>query len=231
MKFKSPVVYCNNQNCQKGEIFHLECMDLAEDEVTEEWYCSTESIRENDGPLIMSQRKYDLIGFHNRHHYKYVINAHRLIASISGWHPERLRQDLIWNRAVNLSGGPGRNPEADLVNELLNKEFKESLKDAVGNLTPETVARHSQLVGHMRKELNRIYMEQMAEAKIQKQTKHYKSKFDEDINKFVEILKDENLFSSIPGRQFKSFKNFSYSPSSVKPSALNKKLYQLSATS
>lgn len=43
---------------------------------------------------------------------------------IEGWLPERLAFDSVWNRTVNLAGGPGRNMEADIVNEFLNKEFK-----------------------------------------------------------------------------------------------------------
>jgi len=30
----------------------------------------------------------------------------------------------MWNRTINLAGGPGRSLPADLVNEFTNKEFK-----------------------------------------------------------------------------------------------------------
>jgi hypothetical protein len=43
---------------------------------------------------------------------------------VNGWLPERLRNDLIWNRTVNMRGERDSNDEADLVNEFLNREFK-----------------------------------------------------------------------------------------------------------
>jgi hypothetical protein len=46
------------------------------------------------------------------------------LAGINGWLPQRLQKDLLWNRTVNLTGGAGKNLEMDLVNEMLNKEFK-----------------------------------------------------------------------------------------------------------
>lgn len=54
----------------------------------------------------------------------YCITATILFAGLNGFVTERLRQDLIWNRTVNLRGGRGKNDEADLVNEFLNREFK-----------------------------------------------------------------------------------------------------------
>lgn len=58
--------------------------------------------------------------------FNHIINSHNFISflGISGWLPLRLQKDMLWNRTVNLSGGPGKNLEMDLVNEMLNKEFR-----------------------------------------------------------------------------------------------------------
>ena len=46
------------------------------------------------------------------------------MTGINGWLPERLGQELTWNRTANLIGGPGNNLPQDLVNEFLNSSFK-----------------------------------------------------------------------------------------------------------
>lgn len=36
------MVYCNNRNCEKGTLFHLERIRMKEDDVTDDddWFCS-----------------------------------------------------------------------------------------------------------------------------------------------------------------------------------------------
>lgn len=37
------MVYCNNRNCEKGTWFHLECLGMEEDDVTDDdWFCFEE---------------------------------------------------------------------------------------------------------------------------------------------------------------------------------------------
>ena len=43
---------------------------------------------------------------------------------VSGWLPDHLAHDAVWNRTANLVGGPGKNLALDLVNEFENREFK-----------------------------------------------------------------------------------------------------------
>lgn len=47
-----------------------------------------------------------------------------IVTDIGGALPERLRQDLIWNRVANVKGREGGNVGLDLVNEFLNNDFK-----------------------------------------------------------------------------------------------------------
>ncbi|VDI42943.1 Hypothetical predicted protein [Mytilus galloprovincialis] len=84
-----------------------------------------DAIKEHDGPALISNWKVDMVSFHNHHHPKYFILGHRLIAGVSGWLPDRLRQDLIWNRTVNYRGGQSNNIEMGMMNEFLNREFKD----------------------------------------------------------------------------------------------------------
>ncbi|KAK3579061.1 hypothetical protein CHS0354_029921 [Potamilus streckersoni] len=70
---------------------------------------------------------------------------------------ERLQHDLLWNRTVNLRRGAGNNDEADLVNEFLTKEFKESLRSAGHQLSDATIERHSKLAGRVGHVLDTTY--------------------------------------------------------------------------
>ncbi|XP_053403746.1 uncharacterized protein LOC123554765 isoform X2 [Mercenaria mercenaria] len=150
------LIECENESCEFGQWFHLDCKGLDEDDLPETWYCCHEcelcadkaaedidgkfeyvktviwrglsdmirrdAVRKNNGPMMALYWKVDMLEFARYNHTQDLILAHRLIASLSGFLPERLRQDLLWNRTVNLHGGRGNNEEADLVNEFLNIE-------------------------------------------------------------------------------------------------------------
>ena len=51
---------------------------------------------------------------------QYICN----VSGVNGFYSERIANEITWNRVANLSGGAGHNLELDLVNELLNNEFK-----------------------------------------------------------------------------------------------------------
>ncbi len=55
--------------------------------------------------------------------------CYRLLTAINGQKPRRIIEDLTWNWTVNLKDGAGRNKEIDIVNELLDREFKGKLKE------------------------------------------------------------------------------------------------------
>ncbi|KAK3611122.1 hypothetical protein CHS0354_007381 [Potamilus streckersoni] len=177
-----PMVYCNNQYCQRGSWFHLECLGMEKDDVQEgEWFCSEEcrrelelslsrrkkmtadrfkdskheyvkrliwrglndiarhdAVKENDGPRMIRYWKFDLFEFYEKNHPKYLIFGLRLIANIAGATSERLKHALIWERTVNLKGGKRKNIPKDLHCEHLNREYKESSRDAGGQLTTDT---------------------------------------------------------------------------------------------
>ena len=46
------------------------------------------------------------------------------VIGVAGWMPLKIRQELIWNRTINYSGGQGRNIPSDLMNEFFNRIFK-----------------------------------------------------------------------------------------------------------
>ena len=63
-----------------------------------------------------------------------------------------------------MRGGKGKNIAADLHMEHLNKQFKESNKSSGGQLTEDTLARHSEMLG-LQHVLSDMFNEQLASAK------------------------------------------------------------------
>ncbi len=47
-----------------------------------------------------------------------------LFVDTGGAQPERVIQELTWERVANLQGMPGHNIALDLLNEFLNNDFK-----------------------------------------------------------------------------------------------------------
>ncbi|KAJ8297376.1 hypothetical protein KUTeg_023907 [Tegillarca granosa] len=180
------MIFCDNRKCKRGQWFHLDCVNLLEDEVPEgAWFCSDickksklsktskkktmasrlsdgkkeyaravmwrglnhmvrkDAIREGDGERMITHWKFDLLEFYDHSHPKYFIFCHRLLSDVNGAVSPRLKHSLIWNRTVNPKGGKGNNIPMDLQMEFFNREYKESVKDAAGQLTEATVARHS----------------------------------------------------------------------------------------
>ena len=80
----------------------------------------------------------------------------------------------------------------------------ESVKDAAGQLTEATIARHSQMVG-VGKVIKNVYHHQVASVErsmIQTSTRPSR---ENDISVFVELMLEEQIFMTVPGRKFKSF--------------------------
>ncbi|VDI28770.1 Hypothetical predicted protein [Mytilus galloprovincialis] len=76
----------------------------------------------------------------------------QLITDVRRGVSERLGHQLVRNKTVNLKGDNNTNIEIDLQMEFFNRGFKESIKDAGGNVTDTTIARHSEMVGVSKKQ-------------------------------------------------------------------------------
>ncbi|OWF35407.1 hypothetical protein KP79_PYT24558 [Mizuhopecten yessoensis] len=109
----------------------------------------TAAERENNGPVMLSDWRLDMLQFWAYNHNKYLILGHRLRAGVNGWLPKRLAEELTWNSTANLKGEAGHNIALDLVNEFLNNEFKTNLKNAHGQYSDRQVSRCSKIIGSL----------------------------------------------------------------------------------
>ncbi len=64
------------------------------------------------------------------------------LLGLNGWWPERIGNEVMWNRTANLIGGEGRNHPLDYVNELLNGEFKGTSEQGLVGIYDIVVAPH-----------------------------------------------------------------------------------------
>ena len=189
--------------------------------------CRRDAVREGDGPAMMSHWKLDLVHFFTFRHPKYVILAHRLIASLKGWVSEKLRNELIWNRTVNYGGGIGRNLPMDLMNEILNRLFKDMLDAAKGRYTETTLQRCSQIVGPLGESLDVVFDSKVIENELYRHRRRAQNR-DKNIVQLVSFLQPNDLFSIVCGRHHKAFPQFRYSENPKTPGKFSLKMKQLS---
>ena len=189
--------------------------------------CRRDAVREEDGEAMISHWKLDLIRFFRRGHPKYVILAHRLIASLKGWVSEKLRLDLTWNRTVNYGGGIGRNLPMDLMNEILDRLFKDTLDAAKGRYTENTPQRCSQIVGPLGESLDVVFDAKVIENEIYRHRRRAQNR-NQNVAKLISLLQPSDLFSVICGRSLKGFPYFTHSETPKIPGKFPGKIKQLS---
>lgn len=168
--------------------------------------CRRDAIRENDGPRMLLHWRFDMLRFFTENHPKYFIFGHRLLTDTAGGASEALAFQLTWNRTINVHGGEGKNIAADLHMEHLNNGYKSSIKAAGGQLTDDTIARHSQMLG-MQHELSQLFGSNVAAT----HTHHRRrgdAKHTDDICTIVRVLQREKLLEEIPGRCHAGFEGF-----------------------
>ena len=189
--------------------------------------CRRDAVREADGDALMKFWKLDLIHFFRTKHPKYLILAHRLIVSINGWLPKRLQEDLVWNRTVNYGGGIGRNLPMDIMNEILNRLFKDLLTAAKGRYTQSTIQRCGQIVGPLGESLDVVFDSQVIEHALYRHRRRSQNR-DKNVHHLVEFLQEDDLFGLHLGRYHRAFPEFNHCETPKLAGQLSSKLKQLS---
>ena len=80
-----------------------------------------------DGLRSLRHWKFALLAYHQTHKTKYRLESFLLQAAVKVLLPERLAQQVLCSRFVNLTGGEGNNLDADYVLELFNNKVKHGL--------------------------------------------------------------------------------------------------------
>ena len=89
-------------------------------------YCDT--IKEGDGLRIIRCWRYMLLLFKMTNKRKYAIQASTLLLQYQFIFTERMRNQLLWSRTVNVHGKQGKNIPMDLHMEHMNRELIEGMR-------------------------------------------------------------------------------------------------------
>lgn len=189
--------------------------------------CRRDAVREADGEAMMSLWKLDLVHFFSTKHPKYVILAHRLLVSINGWLPDKLKHDLIYNRTVNYGGGIGRNLPMDFMNEILNRLFKDLLDSAKGRYTDSTIQRCSQIVGPLGEALDAVFDSNIIENELYRHRRR-NANGDANVDGMISFLQEDSLFKKTAGRYYRAFPDYIHNENPKFPGKFQGKMKQLS---
>ena len=169
-----------------------------------------DAIREGDGLRILRCWRVFLPIFKAMNRTNYSIEAFTLLAQHDFIFTPRMKQQLVWERTVNVHGRPGRNIPCDLHMEHLNRECK----SAMGSLGPNissvgSVTRIGESIG----ELMKVTSQYDSITGITPESdKHSKRSAAGDIAKIVLQLQESHAFKTVPGRKHAFFPKFVANP-------------------
>lgn len=168
-----------------------------------------DAAKENDGPRLVRMWRFDMLRYSVANHTKYRLLAFRLQAQLMALLPPKMAHQLLHNRCVNIHGGSAKNVPGDLALEFMNMRAKDALNSLHGNLTSASIKR----VGRSLQGCNDI-VDAYTSGLEQYFGKPANSKpsLSGDNRKFVKHVEEHDLFTVIPGRYHKSFKDFSSNP-------------------
>lgn len=188
--------------------------------------CRRDAVREGDGDAMMSYWVMDLVDFYRTNKFESVTSAHRLLSSVKGWLPEKIRHDLRWNRTVNFTGGSGRNLPADLMNDILNQILNGLPKNQRDYFVSKISANANPSLSLGNESVDVVFDPKMIQREVKLYTRR-NADIDKNVRMIVDSLTGEDLFKFIPGRQYETFSTFKYEVTPKHPGKFGPKLAQL----
>ncbi|KAK2826840.1 hypothetical protein Q5P01_021054 [Channa striata] len=189
-----------------------------------------DAIQEGDGDAMTDFWRMDLILLWNREHLQLFNSGHQLLTGIEGFYPQRVAQDMKWNRVLNLQEKPGGNISLDLLTELMITEFKAVIQFGKGNFTKQQVEHSAQLAGPQAKDLDRLFFIGGNPANLSWYVSRLTSsscRRKDDVSRFVEEFRKDELFRFKPGRKHDGFNKFSYQQRVRRPKRMGRTLKSL----
>ena len=158
-----------------------------------------DAIREGDGEHILRCWKYLLLIFKASHRTNYSVEAFTWLAQYNFIFSERMRQQLLWSRTINVRGQQGKNIPCYLHMEQLNCELKGSIGGLGANITENAIQ-------HVGKSLR----SSTAILEMFDQSGHHMTRASDcDISKLLkQVHTESNIFAAVQGRQHRNYPNF-----------------------
>jgi L1 cell adhesion molecule like protein len=155
-----------------------------------------------DGQRALRHWRFALLAYHQARKIKYRLESFLVNASVKALLPPRFAEEVKWSRFVNLTGGQGKNLDADYVLELFNNAVKTKLKTLGPNHTAKQVMEISRTAMFC-DELAKMMSSQLDLAPVSRQ--HTDREVEKDRNLVLNELLQSNVFTFTPGRN-NSFK-------------------------
>ena len=163
-----------------------------------------DAIREGDGTRILCCWKYMMLLFKATNKTKYSLEAFNLLAHYRFLFSERLANQLLWSRTVNVHGKPGHNIPMDLHMEHLNRIFK----SAISRLGPNTIGPSLHRTGRAIRPISNLqsHFDSVTNVPVES-SYHSTPNTKKDLLEVIRILQEEVVYTDIPNRRFKNFKS------------------------
>lgn len=163
-----------------------------------------DSIREGDGHRILRCWRYLLLIFKATNKRKYAIQASTLLFQYHYIFSERLQNQLIWSRTVNVSGRPGRNIPMDFHMEHLNRELKQAIGHLKSNISETSINR----IGRCLQKLVNAKANYDSCSDVPSETSYHSSRsLSKDLKRVVQELKSCEIYNRKSDRQHSQFPN------------------------
>ena len=163
-----------------------------------------DAIKEGDGERVLLCWRYLLPIFKGTGRKNYSLEVLNMLCQHDLRLSQRLAQELIWNRFVNVHGLPGRNIPADLHMEHLNKLCKEAITGLGVNKTENAIVHIGKSLGMLSPVLDQYDLENgIPECSIIRSTPGA----ERDRKVVVNELKKRNIFSLTGSRTYPTFNN------------------------
>ena len=162
-----------------------------------------DAVREGDGKRMAQIHKDFLLYFKtdpsfNAYSLEMMVNVAQNEILLS----EREAERAIWSQTVNWKGGPGKNMEADLMQENRNNDHKAAIKAMGANKTKLAVHRASKAAGGQR-QIVENFDEQTGVSPQSSSHTHRSSDRDEQV--ILQDLRRLRPFKIVPSRMHPSF--------------------------
>lgn len=162
-------------------------------------YC--DAIREGDGLRIV---QYMLLIFRVTNKRKYAIQAATLLLQNYVF-TERMRNQLLYSRTINVHGRPGKNIPMDLHMEHLNRELKEGMRHLSSNVNETSVIR----LGKSLRKLIDFRENYDKRTEVSPPIGHHTSRSqNKDLQLMIEELNKTHVFPETEGRKHSQFPKF-----------------------
>ncbi len=162
-----------------------------------------DAVREGDGERIIRCWKYFLLLFKSSERTNYSVEAFNLLLELEYVMTPRMRQQLTWERTINVHGKSGRNISMDLHMEHINRECKQAMGVLGSNINDSSVTRIGKSIGELMK-----ISQQFDKANDLKEEsgRHRRRTVEGDMKKLLTELNAGKVFDHIPGRKHSNFK-------------------------